>query len=198
MPAPKTAQRVRDAIEPVVVGSGLHLEDVEVVRAGAHSIVRVTLDAAEDAPADLDLDAVAAVSQGVSDALDAADVVPGQYTLEVSSRGVGRPLTERRHFTRNRGRLLQLRLTDGSDLRGRLTDVERTGDDGVLLVTPETPGEKGRPTRIGAPVRLALADVRDATVEVELGGAAGTGDAEGAGTDSAEDDTLDGPEGQED
>lgn len=192
MAAPETAQRVRDAIGPVVAAAGLQLEDVEVVRAGAHSVVRVTLDAAEDAPDDLDLDAVAAVSSGVSEALDDADVVPGQYTLEVSSRGVERPLTERRHFTRNRGRLLQLRLADGKELRGRLTDVERDGQDAVLLVTPETAGEKGRPTRIGTPVRLALDDVRDATVEVELTGHGTDLDADGA------DDTLDGPEGQED
>lgn len=196
MAAPETAQRVRDAIGPVVAAAGLQLEDVEVVRAGAHSVVRVSLDAAEDAPADLDLDAVAAVSTAVSGALDDADVVPGQYTLEVSSRGVGRPLTERRHFTRNRGRLLQLRLADGGTLRGRLTDVERTGEDGVLLVTPETPGEKGRPARTGTPVRLALADVRDATVEVELTGHEAGGDADDA--DVAGDDTLDGPEGRED
>ncbi len=170
MPAPSTAQRVRDSIGPVVSAAGLWLEDVEVVKAGAQSVVRVLLDLAEDEESGgLDLDRVALVAEDVSAALDEADVVPGVYTLEVSSPGVGRTLTERRHFVHARGRLVDLRLRDGGTLHGRLTEVDRTTPDTVLVLVPVVPGVKGRPTKTGAPVRLALAEVLDGRVDVELG-----------------------------
>ncbi|GMA26467.1 hypothetical protein GCM10025864_42260 [Luteimicrobium album] len=88
MPRQQPADTVREVVAPVVEGAGLYLEDVVVSRAGSRSVVRVTLDLPEDVLGSLDLDAVADVSREVSDALDAAsDVLPGQYTLEVSTPG---------------------------------------------------------------------------------------------------------------
>jgi ribosome maturation factor RimP len=50
--------------------------------------------------------------------------------LEVSSPGVDRPLTERRHWLRARGRLVKVTLRDGSAAGGRLTEV---GDEGLVV-----------------------------------------------------------------
>ncbi|MCC2319228.1 ribosome maturation factor RimP [Cellulomonas chengniuliangii] len=192
MPAPATAQRVRDVVEPLVSAAGLVLEDVEVVRAGKSSVVRILVDLEEDAVGGLDLEDVAEVSQAISTALDDAAVVGGEHTLEVSSPGVGRALTERRHFTRARGRMMTLTRTDGSPLRGRLDDVDRTAPDAaVLVLTPETPGVKGRPPRVGTPVRVPLAEVRDGRVEVEMGRLAEVSDDE---DDDAQDATSAGQE----
>ncbi len=170
MVAPAPAQRVREVVEPAVVSAGLVLEDVAVVRAGARSVVRVVVDLGEDDEGELDLDRVADATRAVSDALDAQDVVAGEYTLEVSSPGVSRPLTQRRHFVRAVGRTVTLRLRDGGTLGGRLTGVEPDGDGGTLVVVPVTPGLKGRRPKLGDPVHVALADVRDGAVEVDLSG----------------------------
>lgn len=169
MPAPAHTQRVRDAVEPLIAAAGLYLEDVEVTSAGARSVVRIVVDLEEDAVGGLDLDRVAAISRDISTAIDATDAFAGELTLEVSSPGVSRPLTERRHFTRARGRLVTLRLRDGSSLTARLVDVDRSTDDAVLVLVPEVPAEKGRRPVHGEPVRLRLAEVRDGHVEVELG-----------------------------
>jgi len=169
MPAPAHAQRVRDAVEPLIAAAGLYLEDVEVTSAGARSVVRIVVDLEEDAVGGLDLERVAAISREISTAIDATDAFAGELTLEVSSPGVSRPLTERRHFTRARGRLLTLRLRDGSTLTARLEDVDRSTDDAVLVLVPEAAAEKGRRPVVGDPVRLRLAEVRDGRVEVELG-----------------------------
>lgn len=168
MPAPAHTQRVRDAVEPLIAAAGLYLEDVEVTSAGARSVVRIVVDLEEDAVGGLDLDRVAAISRDISTAIDATDAFAGELTLEVSSPGVSRPLTERRHFTRARGRLVTLRLRDGSTLTARLVDVDRSTDDAVLVLVPEVPAEKGRRPVHGEPVRLRLAEVRDGHVEVEL------------------------------
>jgi ribosome maturation factor RimP len=169
MPAPAHTQRVRDAVEPLIAAAGLYLEDVEVTSAGARSVVRIVVDLEEDAVGGLDLERVAAISRDISTAIDATDAFAGELTLEVSSPGVSRPLTERRHFTRARGRLVTLRLRDGSTLTGRLVDVDRSTDDAVLVLVPEAPAAKGRRPVVGEPVRLRLAEVRDGHVEVELG-----------------------------
>jgi ribosome maturation factor RimP len=171
MVAPAPAQRVREVVAPAVVSLGLVLEDVVVTRAGARSVVHVVVDLGEDDEGELDLDRVAHATRAVSDALDAHDVVAGEYTLEVSSPGVSRPLTQRRHFVRAVGRSVTLRLVDGGTLAGRLTDVEPEGDGGgTLVVVPVTPGLKGRRPKLGEPVHVPLAGVQDGRVEVDLSG----------------------------
>ncbi|NHT17375.1 ribosome maturation factor RimP [Cellulomonas sp. IC4_254] len=192
MPAPASAQRIRETIEPVVTAAGLWLEDVELGREGGQAVVRVVLDAAEDVEEQVDLDGVADVSRAVSAALDDLDGLPDRYTLEVSSRGATAPLVARRHYARAIGRLVVLRLVDGQSVTGRVVDVERgaTDDEDAVVVTPETPGVKGRPAKIGEPVRLPLTQVREGRVEVEL--VRDKDDARGG--DSA----PDGPQGRED
>ena len=168
MPRQQPADTIREVVAPVVDGAGLYLEDVVVARAGSRSVVRVTLDLPEDVLGSLDLDAVADVSRQVSDALDAAsDVVPGQYTLEVSTPGATRPLTEPRHFKRARGRRVSLALSDGRTYEGRLAEVE--GDELVLTEVP-----------VGQPDRVDRSAVARGQVEVELSRSAGTTDDEEA------------------
>ena len=95
--------RVRSALEPVVTAAGFDLEDVNVTAAGRRHVVRVVVDR----DGGVDLDAVAEISRTVSDTLDASDVTGGAaYTLEVTSPGVDRPLTEPRHWRRAAGRLV--------------------------------------------------------------------------------------------
>ncbi|KRC37379.1 MULTISPECIES: ribosome maturation factor RimP [Oerskovia] len=146
------ADRVRQVVEPAVQAAGLYLEDVTVSLAGSRSVVRITVDLPEDAVGNLDLDAVAEVSREINNALDASDAFPGAYTLEISTPGTSRPLTELRHFKRARGRIVRLTLTDGASVEGRLREVE----DGRLLLT-------------GAPVdSVALDDVTRGAIQVEL------------------------------
>jgi ribosome maturation factor RimP len=178
MAAAADAGRVREVLEPVVVAQGLVLDGVEIHRAGARSTVIISLDVPEDDEGELDLERVADATHAVSDALDAADVIAGHYTLEVGSRGLSRPLTERRHFVRAIGRSVTVRLADASTLAGRLVEVDR--DDEAIVVVPVKPGLKGRRPTLGEPVRVALSDVRDAHVEVDLTGLGPVDDEAGA------------------
>ena len=170
MVAPAHAERVRHVVEPAVADVGLVLEDVTVRKAGSRSVVEVVLDVPEDDEGGLDLDRVAEATRAVSDALDAADVIVGEYTLDVMSPGVDRPLTQRRHFTHAVGRTVTVTLSDGGSLAGRLTEVDRSGPDDSIVVVPVTPGLKGRKPVVGEPVRVSLSDVRHAHVEVDLSG----------------------------
>jgi ribosome maturation factor RimP len=128
---------VRDLAGPVAGRSGLVVEDVTVTPAGRRRVLRVVVDLPDDAAGSVSLDAVAEVSRQLSDALDASDVMGGTpYVLEVSSPGVDRPLTGRRHWTRARGRLVRVLDHSGADVTGRLAEVDDRGvvfDDGRRL-----------------------------------------------------------------
>ncbi len=108
---------LREVVEPVCVGAGFDLEDVEVAPAGRRRRVTVVVDA----DGGVDLDRCAELSHELSSALDASDVIgEAPYTLEVSSRGVSRPLTLPRHWRRSIGRLVRLVLVDGHEVVGRV------------------------------------------------------------------------------
>lgn len=115
-------QRVREALQPVVQDAGFDLEDVSVTAAGRRSVVRVIVDR----DGGVDLDAVAEISRVVSDVLDADDVTGNApFTLEVTSPGVDRPLTQPRHWRRNAGRLVQTTVA-GDTLTGRVVAADDT------------------------------------------------------------------------
>lgn len=133
--APPVSEPVSDLLTPVVAEAGLVLEAVTVTPAGRRRVVRVVVDLPEDSTGGLDLDVVAQVSQSVSAALDDSDVLGNApYVLEVTSPGVDRPLTERRHWSRARGRMVTVPVSaaDGgaTDVTARVRSVS---DEGVLL-----------------------------------------------------------------
>lgn len=163
---------VREQIRPTVEGPlaalGLLVEDVAVTPAGRRRLVRVWIDRVLDADGadvteptpSLTLDEVADATRVVSDALDASDVMGEQpYTLEVTSPGVDRPLTEPRHFQRNVSRLVTLTPVEGEPVTGRIL---RAGAEGLTI---EVPAVKKQPAR---ELELRYADVARAAVQVEF------------------------------
>jgi ribosome maturation factor RimP len=114
-------------VEPVVAREGLDLEEVTVTRMGRRYLVRVTVDA----DGGVGHDELSDVSRAVSDALDeaeerAGELTPGSYTLELSSPGIDRPLTQPRHWHRNVGRLVAVAVA-GRSVTGRLTATDQHG-----------------------------------------------------------------------
>jgi ribosome maturation factor RimP len=132
--------RLREVVVPVVEAAGYDLEELTLTRAGRRFVVRALVDA----DGGINLDAIAVVSRGISDALDAAEdsggeLLNGEYQLEVSSPGVDRPLTLPRHWRRNVARLVAVTV-DGRPLTGRITAAD---DAGVVLEVDGTSRELG-------------------------------------------------------
>ncbi len=121
----------RDRIEAELVDPlralGLDLEAVEITPpASAGSCASPSTRTAGST-----LDDVADATREVSRVLDDSDVMGEQpYTLEVTSRGVDRPLTLPRHWRRNAGRLVKVTLADGcgADRPDRRLDRRGTVD----------------------------------------------------------------------
>ena len=133
--------------------AGYEIEDVVID--GRARPPRITVIADGDDP--LDLDTIATLSRSASALLDDLDRVRDRYVLEVSSPGVDRPLTSEKHFRRARGRKVEIALSDGSQLTGRLGE---TREHTIALVV-----RAGREWTVR---EIPLAEVVKAVVQVEF------------------------------
>jgi ribosome maturation factor RimP len=145
---------IRDQIEAELVGPlralELDLENVEITPAGKRRILRVSVDK----DGGVTLDEVADATREVSRVLDGSDVMGEQpYTLEVTSRGVDKPLTLPRHWRRNQGRLVEVRVDGGKTVTGRIA----SSDDTAVRLDVD-----------GATREIPYADVAKALVQIEF------------------------------
>ena len=148
------SEKITELVQPVVESAGFFLEDVHVLSPGNHRIITCIVDGQTP----LNLDQVTSVSRNISELLDTAEFMgETAFTLEVTSPGVDRPLTEVRHWTKNLTRLIKTTLNDGTIVTGRLTEFD---DKNATLVE----NIKGRIKNH----TVAFADIKRAVVEIEF------------------------------
>jgi ribosome maturation factor RimP len=160
--------RIRDAAARVAQGHGLEIFDVQLRRESIGTVLRVIIDRPDRGVPEKPEDAVGIaecqrVSQDLSAILDVEEGEIGeaalarQYTLEVSSPGLDRPLRHEADYRRFVGRMAKVVTTEPlagqSAFAGRITGIER-GD--VLLA-------EGRRTH-----RVPLAQIKRGQLAVEF------------------------------
>jgi ribosome maturation factor RimP len=159
------AERVRALLEPSVQANRLYLEDVSIQVAGANRVVHVVVDLPQEETGGVSLDVIAEISKELSGILDSDPSYDSRpYDLEVSSPGVGRPLTEPRHWHRARGRMVKVNVIQGENLTGRIQAVD---EDGVTLI-PEIAAKKGMKPKQGDPEKIHFARIRNEKLEIEF------------------------------
>ena len=146
--------QISELVTPAVSDQGFYLEDVHVATPGSHRIVTCIVDG----DASLNLDQVTTVSRVISELLDEA-LFMGEtpFTLEVTSPGVDRPLTQPRHLAKNVDRLLKIIKLDGSEVAGRI--LSNTDHDVTLTVTVKKETIKQT---------VSLSEIKRAVVEIEF------------------------------
>lgn len=146
--------QISELVTPAVSDQGFYLEDVHVATPGSHRIVTCIVDG----DASLNLDQVTTVSRVISELLDeAAFMGETPFTLEVTSPGVDRPLTQPRHFAKNIDRLLKIVKLDGSEVTGRI--LSNTDHDVTLTVTVK---------KETIEQAVSLSEIKRAVVEIEF------------------------------
>jgi len=99
-------ERLTEMLTPSVEDLGYELVGIEYIRAGKHSTLRVYIDQEEG----ILVDDCAAVSHQVSAIMDVEDPITNEYTLEVSSPGLERPLFKAAQYAEFIGEEVKIQL----------------------------------------------------------------------------------------
>lgn len=100
-------EEMRALIEPIVDDYGLELVDADLKRGRVPWTLRVIVDTSEGDGL-VPVEDCARVSREIGSHLDARDLIPAHYTLEVSSPGLDRVLAREKDFAAACGREVRL------------------------------------------------------------------------------------------
>ena len=129
------ANDIAALLSPTVSALGLELLGIEYLPAPGGATVRLYIDVpqAEAGERSVGIEECEAVSREVSAQLDVEDPISGNYTLEVSSPGIDRPLRTIEHFARYAGQtaVVKAQPLDG---RGTWTGTIQGAGEGVVTL----------------------------------------------------------------
>ena len=145
------ATNLTELLNPAVTRAGFILEDVTVTPVGKRRLVSVVVDCENRNPS---LDEVTVVSKEVSSILDSYSLMGDMpFTLEVTTPGVDRPLTELRHWRKNVGRLVKITPVTGEKYVAR-----------IIAINPRDVALESQ----GKEINVPFADITRAQIEVEF------------------------------
>ncbi len=131
----KFEQKLTDMLKPAVEEVGKELLGCEFISAGNHSVLRLFIDHENG----IEVDDCAEVSRQVGAILDVEDPISTEYSLEVSSPGLDRPLFEMSHFQAVIGETINVKLSiplnGRRKFKGKLEAIEK--DTLVVLLDGE-------------------------------------------------------------
>ncbi len=150
-------QKVRDLAAPLLTAEGLELVDVEFVREREGHILRMYIDKPDGK---VGLEDCTRASHAVDTALDVEDIIPHEYSLEVSSPGLNRPLTRPEHFAKAVGKKVKLKTFGPlfEPPRKNFLGVLKAADAAQVVVEVEGAGS----------FTVALKDIAKANLEFEF------------------------------
>jgi ribosome maturation factor RimP len=125
-----------DLVEKNLPDAEHFIVEVKIEREADKTKVLVLVDADQG----MTIAACAKLSRALSGELETNELLEEAYTLEVSSPGLDYPLTEKRQYLKNQGRLLKAYLVSGEEILGKLKEVEELGI--KLGVTKKEKGKK--------------------------------------------------------
>ncbi len=167
-------ERVREIADRVAASSGLEVLDVEFLGGGKARMLRVFLDkpaAGNDPLAGVTHEDCANFSREFGTILDVEDVMPGSYTLEVSSPGLDRKLVKAADFSRFTGSRMKLMtrqpVNNNRHFEGRLEKFE----DGRLTLDLSVASHKSRKKmgdQAGQKIEIDFANVEKANLVPEI------------------------------
>ena len=127
----KVEEKVTNLLEPIITNLDYELYDVEYAKEGKDYYLRIFIDS----PRGIDLNDCEKVNDAITDVLDEADYIKGQYFLEVSSPGVERILRKDKHLKQNIGNKINIKLFQKDESRSKeYTGILKDFDENEILV----------------------------------------------------------------
>jgi len=123
-------EQLQALLAPVVEALGYVCWGVEYISQGRHSLLRVYIDH----PNGILVEDCEAVSRQVSGVLDVEDPITNEYTLEVSSPGMDRPLFTLEQFAAHVGEQVKVKLRSPFEGRRNFQGLLRGVEDQDVVV----------------------------------------------------------------
>ena len=129
-------ETLQELIEPIVTGMKFEFVGLEYLPKGHGSLLRIYIDHAQG----IDVDNCADVSRQISAVLDVEDPIQSEYTLEVSSPGMERPLFTKAHYQQFIGHEVKLSLfrplvtSNRKKFMGTIEQVEESESGEALII----------------------------------------------------------------
>ncbi|WP_374574993.1 ribosome maturation factor RimP [Phenylobacterium sp.] len=119
----KTAEdaRLLELLDPVAEAAGYEIVRLRLMGGAEKRRLQVMAERAVDG--DMNIDDCARLSRVLSEVMDAADPITGEYVLEVSSPGIDRPLTRLKDFETYEGLEAKIELDRLAEGRKRFKGV---------------------------------------------------------------------------
>jgi len=114
--------------EPELQGLGYELVEVEFAPGPGGGTLRFYVDKPVESEEGIDAEDCAKVSHALLDSIEANDPMPGDYSIEVSSPGLDRPLRTPAHFSQFVDNRVKVELLAPRDGRKRYTGMLRRAD----------------------------------------------------------------------
>ena len=127
----KFEQKLTDMLRPAVEEVGKELLGCEFISAGNHSVLRLFIDHENG----VEVDDCAEVSRQVGAILDVEDPISSEYSLEVSSPGLDRPLFEMSHFQAVIGETINVKLSMPLNGRRKFKGKLEAIENDILVVS---------------------------------------------------------------
>ena len=129
-----SAELVKNAVQPTISALGLELWGVEHIPQGKYSLLRIYIESGNG----VSVEDCEKVSRQVSAVLDVEEPIAGEYTLEVSSPGLERPLFSAAHFEQFAGNEVAVRMRTPVEGRRKFTGtIECVSDEIISLKVEE-------------------------------------------------------------
>ncbi len=124
-------EKLKDEIRRYLNGTHFHLMELKCFVSGKKTRISIFLDRDNGSFSHSDC---ADWSSKIQDIIDGKNLVPGDYRLEVSSPGIGRPLKERWEFSKNLERRISAEFTGDDDSVERFSGILIEADEeGISL-----------------------------------------------------------------
>ncbi len=129
----KTAEdrQLLELLDPVAEAAGYEIVRLRMMGGEARRTLQIM---AEDQNGEMIVEDCATLSRALSEVLDAADPISGDYVLEVSSPGVDRPLTRLKDFEAYEGFEARVELDRLADNRKRFKGILAGVEDGNVMI----------------------------------------------------------------
>jgi ribosome maturation factor RimP len=134
----------KETIEKIVQDCGAELYDLETTSEFEQKIFRIYITSKDG----ISLDKCAQVAKILSPILDLEPPVDGEYSLEVSSPGVERPLRKLEHFHGSIGEFVKVKLINTDKIIGKLESVQKSK---IVLIEED-----------GEPITILMEDIEKA------------------------------------